>query len=51
MKHVVVIGGGLGGLSAAVTLRQQGFDVSLYEANQHLGESSTASNRKVSALI
>ncbi|TDM14200.1 phytoene desaturase family protein [Macrococcus bovicus] len=37
MKHVVVIGGGLGGLSAAVTLRQQGFDVSLYEANQHLG--------------
>ncbi len=36
-KTVVVIGGGLGGLSAAVSLAQNGFDVSLYEKNQHLG--------------
>ncbi|GGB08635.1 phytoene desaturase [Macrococcus hajekii] len=37
MKKVIVIGGGLGGLSVAITLRQQGFDVTLYEANAHLG--------------
>ncbi|MBM6613281.1 phytoene desaturase [Desemzia sp. RIT804] len=36
-KTVVVIGGGLGGLSAAVSLAQSGFKVSLYEKNQHLG--------------
>lgn len=30
-KKVVVIGGGLGGLSAAVSMAQSGFDVSLYE--------------------
>ena len=29
-KNIVVIGGGLGGLSAAITLRQAGFNVSLY---------------------
>ena len=36
-KKVVVIGGGLGGLSAAVSMAQSGFDVSLYEKNNHLG--------------
>lgn len=36
-KSVVVIGGGLGGLSAAISLAQSGFDVSLYEKNDHLG--------------
>ncbi|MDU0451605.1 phytoene desaturase family protein [Staphylococcus chromogenes] len=36
-KTVVVIGGGLGGLSAAITLRQAGFNVSLYEKNRHFG--------------
>lgn len=36
-KKVIVIGGGLGGLSAAVTLQQNGFDVTLYEKNDHLG--------------
>ncbi|WHZ31197.1 NAD(P)/FAD-dependent oxidoreductase [Desemzia incerta] len=36
-KSVVVIGGGLGGLSAAVSLAQRGFKVSLYEKNHHLG--------------
>lgn len=36
-KTVVVIGGGLGGLSAAASLAQEGFDVSLYEKNEHLG--------------
>lgn len=36
-KSVIVLGGGLGGLSAAVSLAQEGFDVSLYEKNDHLG--------------
>lgn len=37
MKNVVVIGGGLGGLSAAISLRQSGYRVSLYEQNRHIG--------------
>lgn len=36
-KSVVIIGGGLGGLSAAVSLAQSGFDVKLYEKNSHFG--------------
>jgi diapolycopene oxygenase len=36
-KKVVVIGGGLGGLSAAISLAQSGYQVSLYEKNDHLG--------------
>lgn len=36
-KTAVVIGGGLGGLSAAISLAQQNFQVSLYEKNGHLG--------------
>lgn len=37
MKKVVIIGGGLGGLSAAVTLAQRGVDVQLFEKNSHFG--------------
>lgn len=36
-KNVVVIGGGLGGLSAAISLAQAGYEVSLYEKNDHIG--------------
>jgi diapolycopene oxygenase len=36
-KSVLIIGGGLGGLSAAISLAQKGYDVSLYEKNDHLG--------------
>lgn len=36
-KSVLVIGGGLGGLSAAISLAQSGYDVSLYEKNSHIG--------------
>jgi len=36
-KTVIVIGGGLGGLSAAISLAQSGYAVSLYERNSHLG--------------
>lgn len=36
-KNVLIIGGGLGGLSAAISLAQSGYAVSLYEKNSHLG--------------
>lgn len=36
-KSVIVIGGGLGGLSAAISLVQKGYAVSLYEKNEHIG--------------
>lgn len=34
---IVVIGGGLGGLSSAISLAQEGYSVSLFEKNRHLG--------------
>ncbi|ANU09773.1 phytoene dehydrogenase [Planococcus antarcticus DSM 14505] len=37
MKKIVIVGGGLGGLSSAVTLAHAGFDVELFEKNSHLG--------------
>ena len=36
-KRVVVVGGGLAGLAAAVELRGRGAQVTLVEANEHLG--------------
>ncbi|OLF33410.1 diapolycopene oxygenase [Staphylococcus aureus] len=36
-KNIIVIGGGLGGISAAIRLAQSGFNVTLYEQNDHIG--------------
>lgn len=36
-KEIIIVGGGLGGLSAAIHLRLSGFDVTLYEANERVG--------------
>ncbi|EWI81745.1 4,4'-diaponeurosporene oxidase [Staphylococcus aureus T36127] len=36
-KHIIVIGGGLGGISAAIRMAQSGYSVSLYEQNNHIG--------------
>lgn len=36
-KSVTVIGGGLGGLSAAISLRAEGFDVRIVEKNDKIG--------------
>lgn len=35
--HIAIIGGGLGGLSAAITLANAGMRVSLFEKNSHFG--------------
>lgn len=37
MSKTIIIGGGLGGLSAAVTLANAGVEVELYEKNGHFG--------------
>jgi diapolycopene oxygenase len=36
-QKVIVIGAGLGGLSAAISLQQQGYQVQVFEKNDHLG--------------
>jgi diapolycopene oxygenase len=36
-KRVIVIGAGLGGLSAAISLRQAGYDVTIHEKNAKIG--------------
>lgn len=36
-EHVVVIGGGLGGISSAIRMAQAGYSVDLYEQNNHIG--------------
>jgi phytoene desaturase len=36
-KRAAIIGGGLGGLSAAIHLRHAGFDVTIFEANERVG--------------
>jgi len=36
-KKVIVIGAGLGGVSAAISLAEEGYDVAVYEKNSHVG--------------
>ena len=36
-KKVIIIGAGLGGLSAAISLRQAGYDVEIFEKNSQIG--------------
>ena len=37
-RRVIIVGAGLGGLAAAVGLRQRGFEVEVYEQSPALGE-------------
>ena len=37
MKTIVIIGGGLAGLSSAISLASKGFKVKLFEKNSHMG--------------
>src|SRR5580692_1107084 len=43
-KRVVVIGGGVAGLTAAHELIERGFDVKLYERNTRLGGKAASQN-------
>ena len=36
-KKIIVIGSGLGGLSAAISLKQSGYDVEIFEENAQIG--------------
>ena len=36
-KRIAVIGGGLGGMSAAISLQAAGYEVEIFEKNSHLG--------------
>jgi salicylate hydroxylase len=38
VRTIAIVGGGLGGLTAAIALRQRGFDVTVYEQAEQLGE-------------
>jgi len=38
MKHIILIGAGIGGLTAALSLKRAGFKVSIYEQAPELGE-------------
>src|SRR5262245_2547305 len=38
VRTIAIVGGGLGGLTAAIALRQRGFDVTVYEQAGELGE-------------
>lgn len=38
MKKIIIIGGGIGGLCAAIAMQQNGFEVTVYEKVKKLGE-------------
>ena len=38
MRKIKIIGGGLSGLSAAITLAREGFEVDIYEIHEDVGK-------------
>ena len=46
MKNVVIIGGGLGGLTAGALLSKQGYSVTLLEQHNIVGGSATQFKRR-----
>jgi salicylate hydroxylase len=49
-KRIAIVGAGLGGLAAAVTLRQQGFEVDVYEQAPELGAFGAGINLSANAV-
>lgn len=45
-KKVIIVGAGLGGVSAAISLAQEGYNVEIYEKNDKIGENSTSCRLK-----
>ncbi len=43
---VIVIGAGLGGISAAISLAEEGYDVAVYEKNSHVGGKAQCSEKR-----
>src|ERR1044072_2564407 len=43
-RRIAIVGAGLGGLAAAIALRQQGFEVQIYEQAPELAEVGSAIN-------
>ncbi len=50
IRRVALVGAGLGGLSAAVALRQQGFEVDVFEQAPELGEFGAGINISPNAV-
>lgn len=44
MRRIAVIGAGIVGLATAYELMRQGFDVTIYEANQRAGQQTSKAN-------
>jgi len=49
--HVLIAGGGIGGLTAALTLIERGFRVSVFERSSELKEIGAGARRKIEALL
>ena len=50
MKKVIVIGGGISGLTCSIYLKLNGYDVEIYEKNHYAGGFLTSWNRKNSII-
>ena len=50
-KSVIIVGGGLGGVSAAIALSTRGYDVTIFEKNSHLCGKLNVLKRKDFHLI
>ena len=46
MKRVIVIGAGISGLTSAILLKKDGYDVTIYEKNPYAGGFLTTWKRK-----
>jgi len=50
MPKIIIIGGGIAGLSAGIYARKCGFECEIYEKHVRVGESAPLGNAKVTIL-